>query len=611
MTRLGMTAISAPWWWEGFRNLGYSAKWPMPKNSMNRPIIPRPVLGAENLVVVEWDGSSFTPLYLAERFGCQISQYEPRRNDENQIPNFVAGDRIDMLIGTVRTAQECRKFGDLVSNLQPVVTIMVSPSEVLPFESGRNLWTHHVRIDTAMLGDTLCGAWGIFILAPFRIASLSQPLGTWSPGTTTDLYKRGNQLPLADEFEPSNIRRVPNSAGKIATYIDSSGVRTLSCTSQRPIITLCDARGDTLEWPWIRQNGPPIRLLKLTLLGCHPVWFSRKQVPITEVVGAIWRIAPSSIWSAVFDEISKSRGSINLNVVPVTDSFPVTEAPHIMGAVQNSIDVRDPMDGIPEDSPCSSTNRDFRVGGGKRYKDTGVVLENVARDARGMAAINTFMKSVSSGTQRAYARGWKHWMRFCKGYGCEPWLTPGRVGRCELLVKFAMRENRVLKLHPSSISVKIAAIRFYHIMAGAQDFTVQGERYKHLLNALTKESPVSRNLPLSPDILAWFHQKFKSSWLERRFQTVWAALVMGFNFLLRGSEIINTKRDDVNLSEDDTLPYISLCIQFSKTDQAGVGVFRSLYANRSFICPFSCWGNIPFCVNSGECVVGIALSPRV
>ena len=58
---------------------------------------------------------------------------------------------------------------------------------------------------------------------------------------------------------------------------------------------------------------------------------------------------------------------------------------------------------------------------------------------------------------------------------------------------------------------------------------------------------------------------------------------------MRGSEISNIKWEDVKLYEEDTFPYISLCIQFSKTDQAGVGVFRSLYANHSFLCPFSCW----------------------
>ena len=152
-----------------------------------------------------------------------------------------------------------------------------------------------------------------------------------------------------------------------------------------------------------------------------------------------------------------------------------------------------------------------------------------------------------------------------------------------------MHEHVVLKLHPSSIRGKNSAIRFHHIMAGAVDFTMQGVRYKQLLKSLVKKSPVLRKLPLSPEMLLWFHQRLEASWLDRRFMAAWAALVLGFNFLLRGAEIKAIKWEDLKIYDPDKNPYLTLCIQFSKTDQAGMGVFRSLYGNGTPLCPVECW----------------------
>ena len=275
---------------------------------------------------------------------------------------------------------------------------MVSPSDVLPFESGMNIWAQHIWIDTAMLGDVICGAWDIFARPPFRIGSLSQPMGSWSPGNFVDLYHRMNLTPLPDERESTHVRRLPNSAGKVTTYVDSNGVRTYSGISQLPAATLCDVRDNLVGWPWIKPDGPPSRLVKLSILGCLPIWFERKQIPVKEAIDAIWRITPSTIWVLVLVEVIGSLDKLFSCTIP--ECSPVTEAPHIMGAVQNSINVRDPMDGVPDDSPLSNMNRDFRVGGGHRYKDTGKSLEKVVMDAHGWDAINTFSNSVSVGTQR-------------------------------------------------------------------------------------------------------------------------------------------------------------------------------------------------------------------
>ena len=94
-------------------------KWDAPNSSRNPPCAPRPLPGAKNMIVVEWDGSSFSPLSVASRFGCQVFQLEPRWNDDCSLNDFVPGGRVDVLIGTVRTAQECKVFSELVRDFQP------------------------------------------------------------------------------------------------------------------------------------------------------------------------------------------------------------------------------------------------------------------------------------------------------------------------------------------------------------------------------------------------------------------------------------------------------------------------------------------------------------
>ena len=149
-----------------------------------------------------------------------------------------------------------------------------------------------------------------------------------------------------------------------------------------------------------------------------------------------------------------------------------------------------------------------------------------------------------------------------------------------------MREHGVLGLHPSSIRSKIAGVRFYHIMAGSVDFSSHGLRHKQLLQALQKKRPVQRKLPVSPDMLAWFHQYMSFAWDDERFAMIWDALILGFTFLLRGSEIKNLRWRDVSFCEGDGQSYLAICIQKSKTDQEGKGVIRSLFQNDTALCPY-------------------------
>ena len=198
---------------------------------------------------------------------------------------------------------------------------------------------------------------------------------------------------------------------------------------------------------------------------------------------------------------------------------------------------------------CGSTNRTIYFS-----------LETVS-NAQNFDAVAAFLSSLAKGTQIVYKRARRHWIMFCNGYNRQPWLNPGVAGWGEIPIKFIMREYGVLGLHPSSIRAKIAGIRLYHTMAGSIDFSVHGLRYKQLLKSSQKTKPAQRKLPISPEMLFWFYDRVSFDWCDRRFEIIWDALILGFTFLLRGSEIKNLRHRDLNLCVGNGNSFLTMCIR--------------------------------------------------
>ena len=68
-------------------------------------------------------------------------------------------------------------------------------------------------------------------------------------------------------------------------------------------------------------------------------------------------------------------------------------------------------------------------------------------------------------------------------------------------------------------------------------------------------------------------------------ETLFAAAVLGFYFLLRVSEIAQVKRSDITIENTGKGRGIILAIRRSKTDQAGQGVARALLETKTDVCP--------------------------
>ena len=426
---------------------------------------------AQIRVVVEWNGSNLPPLMTAQSSGCDVYQYRRRRTVPAPIPQWGETQSPDITHGTARTDPVCAMFDNLLKKWKPRESVLITPSDVLPFRSAFTKWTHHMWVPTAMYGDTICGVWGVFTSASFRVESLRQPCGTWAPGTCVEMYARDGHRVPPDESANYIIRRIAHSCAQMLSYTGLDGQRIYSATSQLASPALADLKASCMEWPWPSTRGPPSILLKLAFLGGHAAWFGRVNIRPTEAPDDVWRMSPLSLWTSAIEEIMlrNNRAEQTENSV----CFPATEAHQIMGSLLNQGVQRDPADYTVDDEISSEVNNDFSVGGTARRSLVGQTLVDAVGNAQWIDTVSVSLSSLAAGARQVYVRGWKHWVYFCKGYSKEPWIQPGHMGRGEMLIKFTTHEHVVLKLHPSSIRGEIAAIPFHQIMAGAVDFTIQ------------------------------------------------------------------------------------------------------------------------------------------
>ena len=211
---------------------------------------------AQIRVVVEWNGSNFSPLMTAQSSGCDVYQCRGRRTVPAPIPQWDETQSPDIIHGAARIALACAMFDDLLKKWKPRKSVLITPSDVTPFRSAFNKWTHHLWVSTAMYGDTPCGVWNVFISASFRVESLRQPCGTWAPGTCVEMYARSGHRVLPDENANYIIRRIAHSRAQMLSYTGSDDQGIYSATSQLASPSLADLEAACMEWPWPSTRGP-------------------------------------------------------------------------------------------------------------------------------------------------------------------------------------------------------------------------------------------------------------------------------------------------------------------------------------------------------------------
>ena len=108
----------------------------------------------------------------------------------------------------------------------------------------------------------------------------------------------------------------------------------------------------------------------------------------------------------------------------------------------------------------------------------------------------------------------------------------------DLILDFIIHTGVIMKKSPGTVKLRIAAIRSKHLSLGLPDPFYYMPRVPLALSGLKRRwGTPERRLPVTPEMLKWLQRQLK----PESFATdalLWAAVCMGFFFLLRASEYL-------------------------------------------------------------------------
>ena len=154
------------------------------------------------------------------------------------------------------------------------------------------------------------------------------------------------------------------------------------------------------------------------------------------------------------------------------------------------------------------------------------------------------MDKISQASQKTYNSQFKWWKRFCHVRGVNPiWRSNQPCAESEnLVLDFIVHSGLVLNKAPGTVKLRIAAIRNRHLALGLPDPFLHMPRVNLALAGLKRRRGCKeRRHPVTPRMLAYLKQRL-DPYHSRDGALVWAALCLGFFFLLRASEFLDVGR---------------------------------------------------------------------
>ena len=244
--------------------------------------------------------------------------------------------------------------------------------------------------------------------------------------------------------------------------------------------------------------------------------------------------------------------------------------------------------------PSSSWGR-FRAGETPDYYNTERCgspqsrLNACVKPIMGRDKTKFFLDNLAVSTRTGYWSAWNQWNEFAEQRGRSPWIQY-RNDDDEWggnFLEFLLFHSEVMKRKSSTSGTKVAAVRYFHLINGKGDFTAMGLRVKTLVNGVSKREVPNAKRPYNIELIQEIKKKIDESGNpnQQGDAMIFAAVVMGFFFLLRVSEIANIRRSDITIEDNDNGRRLILVIRRSKTDQAGMGVARVLRETDLEICP--------------------------
>ena len=222
-------------------------------------------------------------------------------------------------------------------------------------------------------------------------------------------------------------------------------------------------------------------------------------------------------------------------------------------------------------------------------------LNSVVKPLVGKDKSKFFLETLAPGAKTGYWCAWNQWIDFASERGHSCWLNPDSGEDWDSnLIEFLLFHQHVMQRKAGTLRTKVAAARYFHLIRGKSDFTACGTRVKTLLRGIDKREAPNAKRPFNLELLEWMMRDARESLAgpgTDEKETIFAAAVLGFYFLLRVSEIAQVRRSDITVESTGKGRRIILVIRRSKTDQAGQGVTRALLETKTEICPVATMEN--------------------
>ena len=204
----------------------------------------------------------------------------------------------------------------------------------------------------------------------------------------------------------------------------------------------------------------------------------------------------------------------------------------------------------------------------------------------GSGELTDLLSGVAEGTQSAYRTAWVQWAQFVENRPEGVWIEKQEPKWGERLIDWILFEARILGVRVGTIRSKISAIRYWNVLSGYPDFSKRAGRYKQVLKSIARKLVVKRNYPFNLELLQITNQKLGEPDSRTTEQNaILAALLVGFFFLIRVSEIENLRACDAKIEKQEDGWYLESFLTGSKTDQYNQGDRKRLKEVGGDLCP--------------------------
>jgi integrase len=151
------------------------------------------------------------------------------------------------------------------------------------------------------------------------------------------------------------------------------------------------------------------------------------------------------------------------------------------------------------------------------------------------------LDKLGPGTQKSYKSQYQWWELFCSRRGINPLrvVTAPSVAEENLVLDFVIHSGIVMGKSPGTVKLRIASIRSRHLSLGLPDPFHYMARLPQALAGLKRRAGTKeRRFPVTPRMLSYIAERLDPH-MSSVDALLWAALMLGFFFLLRASEYID------------------------------------------------------------------------